>query len=245
MRRKPLEAANAARDVSDDDRAEEVEEPAAEGSVSWPTWKKHEEPPEHVIKAWELVCQGYDNWRQIARALGFDPLQAAKKIKRDVCRYSKQVASAIDDPEGLDARAEALTKYQRQEKELWKLYEQAKGQVDVQRNGDVVIQTVHPRSHSLRLKVLRSLSDVTERQAALKGVVTRREAHTNDDAPQTPANFNVTIVARQAVDDDDDEPAVPSATTACSFCGCEEGQFHADGCPALQLGDAPSAAAEE
>jgi hypothetical protein len=167
-------------------------------------WKKSGDPPDAVVQAWELVCRGYDNaWAQIARVLGYDPELSRKKIKRDVERYSRLIAAAIDT--GVDPRAEALAKYQRQEKELWALYGQAAGQVDTQTDGNIVTRTVHPRSHSLRLKCLRQLGDVTERQAALKGVATRREVHeTGQEGPAQPTAYNIVIVPRKAEEDPDD-----------------------------------------
>lgn len=159
----------------------------------WPAWPKNGDVPELVLKAWELVCRGHDNWSLIARTLGFPEHVGRKQIKRDVIRYSKALAAS--DGSGVDPRAEAMTKYSRQSKELWKLYDQASGMVELETTATgEAIKVVHPRSQRIKLQVLRQLSEVTEREAALRGVVTRREARENEDKNPTPTTYNVTIV---------------------------------------------------
>lgn len=164
---------------------------AAGGQREWPVWKKNEDPPEHVVAAWEMVCRGFDNWASIARALGFNPQTSRKKVKRDVIRLSK--ALSIAEGSGTDPKAEAITKYSRLTKELWRLYDEAKGKVDTTRDGDLVIQTVHPRNQRLQLNALRQLVDITEKEAAIRGVVTKREAHENTDTNPIVPIYNVNI----------------------------------------------------
>ena len=160
---------------------------SAPRAKSWPKWKKGCEPPEDVVRAFRLVCQGHDNWSHIARTLGYDPDEGRKKIRRDVTRYSHWLSEA-QDSDGIDARSEALTKYKQQERELWKIHD---------RLGE--------GENRLRLAVLRQLSEVADKVAAVKEIASRREAHETDAAMTAPPSFNIQIVPREVPLDDGDE----------------------------------------
>lgn len=136
---------------------------SSDGREKWPLWKKSaKEPPPHIVRAWQLYCEGEDNWAAIARALEYDG--EGKKVKRDVVRYSKLVASVGGD-DSADALGEAVGKLQRNERELWRVHDDAQ-ELDKKRPT--------PKGLRLRLWALKQIADVTIRMAALRGVLTER-----------------------------------------------------------------------
>jgi transposase-like protein len=111
------------------------------------------ELPGWAEQAWRLYCRGQRNWTALGRQFGVD----YRTVKANVRKFGELVRAATSGS-GVDAWQEAVTAQEEILSEAWRIH------------------TASNATNQEKTAALKLAQDAVEKVAALKGVVTKREA---------------------------------------------------------------------